>query len=60
MPVVSGETSHSTYNTVLYALSCFYSRIILRKLNNNEIKIHRKVEKSLKKFLFAKKAEFSL
>ena len=52
MPHVDGETSHDEKkNIFLFSLTCFYSRIILRKLNPSQLKCHRKVEKLLNKVI---------
>ena len=40
------ETLHM--NTLLHAVVCFLSRVILRKLNLEQLSLFRKVEKCLK------------
>ena len=52
MPHVDGETLHTIKNIFLLSLTHFYSRIILKKLNPDQIGCHRKVERFLTKIIF--------
>jgi len=36
------------FNKTFYAVTCFYSRIIIRKLNDSSLTIFRKIEKLIK------------
>ena len=51
MPHVDGKTLHATKNIFLLSLTHFYSRIILKKLNPDQIGCHRKVERFLTKIV---------